>query len=91
MFIAFLGGSTATVDFLPVMLKRLTITGSTLRARAIEVKATIASELRDEVWPLLETGQIAPVIDSTYPLAQAAEAHRRIDSAAHIGKVVLTL
>ena len=91
VFIAFLGGSKAEIDFLPLMLKRATITGSTLRPRSVEQKSAIADELRDEVWPLLNAGRIAPVIDSTYPLADAADAHRRIDDGDHIGKIVLTV
>ncbi len=87
--IAFLGGSKATLNFLPIMLKRLTITGSTLRPRGVEEKGAIAAELRREVWPLLESGRIGPVIDSTYPLEQAAEAHRHMEEGAHIGKIVL--
>ncbi len=90
VFIAFLGGSKATLDFLPVMLKRVTITGSTLRPRGVEEKGAIAAELKREVWPLIEAGRIGPVIDSTFPLAQAAEAHRRMESGDHIGKIVLT-
>jgi len=73
------------------MLKRATITGSTLRPRSVEQKSAIADELRAEVWPLLDAGRIAPVIDSTYPLADAADAHRRIDGGEHIGKIVLTV
>ena len=91
VFIAFLGGSRVEIDFLPLMLKRATITGSTLRPREIEEKGAIAAELAAEVWPLLDAGRIAPVIDSTYPLADAAEAHRRMESGAHIGKIVLTV
>ncbi|MFQ5959665.1 MAG: NAD(P)H-quinone oxidoreductase, partial [Alphaproteobacteria bacterium] len=91
VFIAFLGGSGVELDFLPLMLKRITVTGSTLRPRSIEEKGAIAAELRAEVWPLLDAGTIAPVIDSTYPLAEAAEAHRRMESGAHIGKIVLTV
>ncbi len=91
VFIAFLGGSKAEIDFLPLMLKRATITGSTLRPRSVEQKSAIADELRAEVWPLLDAGRIAPVIDSTYPLADAADAHRRIDDGEHIGKIVLTV
>ena len=91
VFIAFLGGSKAEIDFLPLMLKRATITGSTLRPRSVEQKSVIADELRAEVWPLLDAGRIAPVIDSSYPLADAADAHRRIDDGDHIGKIVLTV
>jgi len=91
VFIAFLAGSRVEIDFLPLMLKRATITGSTLRPRGIEEKGAIAAELAAEVWPLLDAGRIAPVIDSTYPLADAAEAHRRMESGGHIGKIVLTV
>ena len=91
VFIAFLGGSKAAIDFLPLMLKRLTISGSTLRPRSVEEKGAIADELRREVWPLLDSGSIAPLIDSTWPLADAAEAHRRMEGGAHIGKIVLTV
>ena len=91
VYIAFLGGSKVELDFLPIMLKRATITGSTLRPRGVEEKGVIAGELEREVWPLLDSGRIGPVIDSTFPLAQAADAHRRIDAAEHIGKIVLTV
>ena len=91
VFIAFLGGAKAEIDFLPLMLKRATITGSTLRPRSVEQKSAIADELRAEVWPLLDAGRIAPVIDSTYPLTDAAGAHRRMDGGEHIGKIVLTV
>jgi NADPH2:quinone reductase len=73
------------------MLKRLTLTGSTLRARTTEVKAQIARALHERVWPLLENGKVGPVIDSTYPLEKAAEAHARMESNAHIGKIMLTV
>ncbi|HEY5597406.1 MAG TPA: NAD(P)H-quinone oxidoreductase [Kiloniellales bacterium] len=87
--IAFLGGSKAEVDFLPVMLKRLTLTGSTLRPRPIDFKAAIARALEQNVWPLVEKGTVRPVVFKTLPLAQAAEAHRLMESSAHIGKIVL--
>lgn len=89
--IAFLKGPKTEVNFLPVMLKRLVLTGSTLRAREIPFKAAIAAELKDKVWPLIEAGKVRPVIDSTYPLARVVDAHKRIDSAGHVGKIVLTL
>lgn len=89
VYIAFLKGSKAQLNLLPIMLKRLTITGSTLRPRTVEQKAVIADELRQSVWPLLESGRIAPVIDSTFPLADAAKAHVRMEEGAHIGKIVL--
>jgi putative PIG3 family NAD(P)H quinone oxidoreductase len=87
--IAFLGGSKAVVDFLPMMLKRLTLTGSTLRPRPVEFKAAIARALEKNVWPLVEKGAVKPVLFKTLPLAQAAEAHRLMESSAHIGKIVL--
>jgi len=88
--IAFLRGSKAQVDFLRLMLKRLTHTGSTLRARDIAFKAAIAKALEARVWPLIEAGTVRPVIDSTYPAQHVAEAHARMESNAHMGKIVLT-
>ncbi len=87
--IAFLNGPKAEVNFLPVMLKRLTHTGSTLRARSVEFKAQITRELLDKVWPLLEAGKVRPVLDSTFALEDAAKAHERMESSEHIGKIVL--
>jgi putative PIG3 family NAD(P)H quinone oxidoreductase len=87
--IAFLKGSTAEINLLPLMLKRQTVTGSTLRPRSVAEKGVIAQALREKVWPLLEAGKIAPVIHATFPLAQAAEAHRLMESSAHVGKIVL--
>ncbi len=89
--IAFLKGSKAELDLMPVMLKRLTVTGSTLRARPVAEKASIAAALKAKVWPLLEAGQLKPVIHTTLPLAQAAEAHRLMESNRHIGKIILTV
>jgi putative PIG3 family NAD(P)H quinone oxidoreductase len=76
-------------SLLPIMLKRLTLTGSTLRPRSVAEKAAIAAELRARVWPLLERGQVAPVMDSSFPLRQAAEAHARLEGGRHVGKIVL--
>jgi NADPH2:quinone reductase len=87
--IAFLRGSQATLDLRPLMVKRLVHTGSTLRPRSIEEKAEIAEALRAKVWPLLAAGRCKPVIDSTFPLADAAGAHARMESSAHFGKIVL--
>jgi len=87
--IAFLGGTSTTVDLRPVMVKRLTYTGSTLRPRTVAFKAEIAAELREKVWPLLAAGTVRPVLDSTFPLRAAADAHRRLEANEHIGKVVL--
>jgi putative PIG3 family NAD(P)H quinone oxidoreductase len=89
--IAFLQGPNVNVDLMRLMLKRLTLTGSTLRARTTEVKARIARALHERVWPLLESGKVGPVIDSTLPLEKAAEAHARMESNAHIGKIMLTV
>jgi putative PIG3 family NAD(P)H quinone oxidoreductase len=89
--IAFLAGANVELNLMPLMLKRLTLTGATLRARAIEDKSAIADALRGRVWPLLESGQVRPVIDSTVALADAAKAHERMESGEHIGKIVLTV
>lgn len=91
VWIAFLGGSVAEVNFMPVMLKRLTLTGSTLRARAVEEKAAIARALEEKVWPLLDRGAVRPRIDTAFPLAEAAKAHALMESSSHIGKIVLTI
>lgn len=87
--IAFLGGPKAEINFAQIMTKRITVTGSTLRPRSVQDKAVIAEALREVVWPMIEAGRIAPVMDSTFPLDQAADAHRRIESSGHIGKIVL--
>jgi NADPH:quinone reductase len=89
--IAFLKGSKTEVDINPLMRKRLTYTGSTLRPRSIAEKGAIAAALREKVWPLLEAGRVKPVIHATFPLARAAEGHRLMESNAHIGKIVLTV
>lgn len=89
--IAFLRGSKAEVDFNAVMRRRLTLTGSTLRPRTLEEKARIADELRMHVLPLLAARRIVPVIDSTFPLREAAAAHARMEADRHIGKIVLTV
>src|SRR6185437_13188910 len=88
---AFLRGSTAEVNFLPLMLKRGTITGSTLRARSVDQKGAIAASLRRQVWPMLDQGKIRPQIYRTFPLAEAAAAHRLMETSEHIGKIVLTV
>ena len=87
--IAFLSGPTVELNFAQVMMRRLTITGSTLRPQSVAAKAAIAQALEAEVWPLLATGRVAPVIDSEYPLDEAAAAHARLETSAHIGKIVL--
>ncbi|MEL7164826.1 MAG: NAD(P)H-quinone oxidoreductase [Pseudomonadota bacterium] len=87
--IAFLQGPKAELNFAQLMTRRLTMTGSTLRPQSDLAKARIADDLRREVWPLLSTGKIAPVMDSAFPLAEAAAAHTRMESSGHIGKIVL--
>lgn len=82
-------GAKVTADLRRLMLKRLTHTGSTLRARPVSDKAAIARALEKNVWPLLEAGKVHPVIDSTYPLAKASEAHTRMETSLHIGKIML--
>jgi NADPH2:quinone reductase len=89
--IAFQTGSKVTVDLMRLMLKRVTLSGSTLRPRTMEVKGRLARGLEELVWPLLAKGQVKPVIDSTFPLAEASEAHRRMEKNAHIGKIILTV
>ncbi len=90
VMIAFLRGSkVAEIDFLPVMTRRLTITGSTMRPRTTAQKGAIAEALLRQVWPVLEAGRCGPVIHTVFPLAEAAEAHRLMESGQHIGKIVL--
>ena len=89
--IAFLKGGRVEVDLNQVMRKRLVLTGSTLRPRSPAEKGAIAHSLRQHVWPLIEHGAVKPVVFRTFPLAEAAEAHRTMESSAHIGKIVLTV
>jgi putative PIG3 family NAD(P)H quinone oxidoreductase len=89
--IALIGGAKAQINMAGVLQRRLTLTGSTLRARSIAEKATIADALHARVWPLLESRAVAPVVYRTFPLRDAAEAHRVMESGAHIGKLVLTV
>lgn len=87
--IAVQGGVMAEINMMTVMRKRLMLTGSTLRPQPEEVKAMIASSLRELVWPALNAGRLKPVIDSVLPLSQAAQAHARMESGSHIGKIIL--
>lgn len=89
--IAVLHGAKAEINLITVLRKRITITGSTLRARTVDEKGAIANALERSVWPLVEEGKIRPVIYATIPLAQAADAHRLMESGRHIGKIVLTV
>jgi putative PIG3 family NAD(P)H quinone oxidoreductase len=88
--IALQNGPKVEMNLLPVMLKRLTITGSTLRPRSVAEKAQIARSLRDKVWPLLSAGKVKPVIHETFPLTRACDAHVLMESSRHIGKILLT-
>ncbi|TCU98928.1 NADPH2:quinone reductase [Paracandidimonas soli] len=90
VMIAMLGGAKAEINAWELMRRRLTLTGSTLRPRSDEYKAGLAVQLRRHVWPLLESGRIAPVVHAVFPLENAAQAHRLMDSGAHIGKIILT-
>ncbi len=89
VFIALLGGNKATVSLGQILLRRLTVTGSTLRPRPVAFKAAIAQQLRERVWPLLESGKIKPVIYQVFNLEEAAKAHELMESSQHIGKIVL--
>jgi putative PIG3 family NAD(P)H quinone oxidoreductase len=85
------GKSSASIELGDVLRRRLTITGSTLRPRSVSEKGAIADALRREVWPLLESGRVKPIVHRTFPLGEAAEAHRLMESSNHIGKIVLTV
>jgi putative PIG3 family NAD(P)H quinone oxidoreductase len=87
--IAFLGGTKAMIDMTDILRRRLTITGSTLRARSVEVKGAIAQVLKEKVWPLIEVGKIRPVIYRTFRLEEASTAHALMESSAHVGKIIL--
>lgn len=92
VLIAFLGGSKLdALDLAPIMTRRLTVTGSTMRPRSTAQKGAIAAALRAQVWPLLDAGRCAPVIERVFPLAEAAAAHALMESSAHIGKIVLSV
>jgi NADPH2:quinone reductase len=89
--ISLLGGSRAEINMNVILTKRLTLTGSTLRSRTVAQKAEVAEAVRKNVWPLLAAGRVRPVIHATFPLAEAAEAHRLMETSNHIGKIVLTV
>ena len=91
VMIAFLAGPKAEINFAHVMTRRLTITGATLRPQSDAAKAAIADQLRAHLWPMIGAGKVRVLIDSEYPLSEAAEAHRRMESSAHIGKIVLKI
>jgi putative PIG3 family NAD(P)H quinone oxidoreductase len=85
------GGVKGEIDIMPILLKRLTITGSTLRARSVAEKGALAQAVYAHVWPLLEAGRVSPIIHATFPLAGAADAHRVMEASTHIGKLVLVV
>src|SRR5579863_4929463 len=89
--ISTMGGTRAELRLTPLMLKRLTLTGSTLRSRTVAQKAAVDAAVRENIWPLLVAGRARPIIHKTFPLAQASEAHRLMESSSHIGKIVLTI
>ena len=91
VMIAFLRGGRVEIDWRPIMMKRLTVTGSTLRASPQQRKAEIANSLREKVWPLLERGAVKPVVHRVFPLAEAAAAHALMESSQHIGKIMLAV
>ena len=84
-------GASAEIDIAKVMMRRLTLTGSTLRARPVEFKSLVADELARNVWPAVAEGRLRPVIDATFPLERAADAHRRMEAGEHVGKIVLEI
>jgi NADPH2:quinone reductase len=85
------GGVRAEINVGVILTKRLTLTGSTLRSRTVAQKAEVAEAVRKNVWPLLAAGRVRPIIHATFPLAEAAEAHRLMETSNHIGKIVLTI
>ena len=87
--IAFLSGAETTLNLAPLMMKRATLTGSTLRPRSIQAKAEIATALHKQVWPLIEQSRVRPIINATFPLREAAKAHALMESSGHIGKIIL--
>ncbi len=87
--IAFQRGAKSEINIPDLMRRRLTLTGSTLRPRSIQFKTMVADEIARTVWPFVEGGRLRPVIDSTFPLAEAAAAHARMESGEHVGKIVL--
>ena len=88
--IAVQGGTKSAIDAGLVLRKRIAIVGSTLRPRSVDYKTVLAQELRATVWPLVEAGRVRPVIHSTFPAAQAAQAHALMESSSHVGKIVLS-
>jgi len=91
VILGFLGGTSGEVPFLPILRRRITITGAALRPRPVAFKAQVADALRSRIWPLIDAGTIRPVVHATFPLAQASQAHALMESSAHVGKIVLAV
>jgi NADPH2:quinone reductase len=91
VMISLIGGARAEVNLGTILTKRLTLTGSTLRSRTVAQKAEVADAVKKNIWPLLAAGRVRPIIHATFPLAEAGEAHRLMESSNHIGKIVLTI
>ena len=91
VMISLMGGSRAEINLGTILTKRLTLTGSTLRSRTVAQKAEVADAVKKNIWPLLAAGRVRPIIHATFPLAEAGEAHRLMESSNHIGKIVLTM
>jgi NADPH2:quinone reductase len=89
--ISLIGGSRAEINMGTILTKRVTLTGSTLRARTVAQKAEVAQAVRKNIWPLLAAGRVKPIVHATFPLAEAGEAHRLMETSNHIGKIVLTI
>jgi NADPH2:quinone reductase len=91
VMISLIGGARAEINLGTILTKRLTLTGSTLRSRTVAQKAEVADAVKKNIWPLLAAGRVRPIIHATFPLAEAGEAHRLMESSNHIGKIVLTI
>jgi putative PIG3 family NAD(P)H quinone oxidoreductase len=91
VIIGLMGGRTAELDLAALMGKRAAVIGTTLRARPEDEKATIVAAVREHVWPLIEAGDVRPIVDTVLPITEAAEAHRRVEASEHVGKVILRL
>jgi NADPH:quinone reductase-like Zn-dependent oxidoreductase len=89
--IAYMSGMQASVNFAPMLMKRLSLLATTLRARSNDEKGAIRDAVLKEVWPLIEAGRIKPIVDSTFPLAEAQKAHEKMKASGHIGKILLTI
>ncbi len=91
VLIAVQHGPKGEISLMPLIMKRITFTGSALRGRSVPEKASIAEALKEHAWPLLESGKVKPIIHATFPLAEASASHALMESSTHIGKIVLTM